>query len=999
MPSENPFKLVYRPWKIKLNVTNPQPTACLVSLYDLLINDELKQEKLKRSDYTIRHVAEDRELLRLFINPRGEYVINGLSLEHDIIAYHRNLYTSTHNHVPDVSITNDYNVWGLYGINLSRPQYDWRHKPQKKKFNGWNTQQFGDISSALSRIDERHILELFYADSFDSSRYWLAYDKDAALFPNTLNDIENGALWELSGEGTSRWAGYNRIPPSVDIYKESYETPNGNIILSNIEKTLSAALPESREGYTTMCLNPYIGNVNLSADINVNPEHIPYLNRMLSYLICDMNTPARFNRFNQDALIDFILRPEIQEVLQDIYVWVKATFFADYISPDEFNQDLNQDADVVHNNLMLSSKGDFNRYDLTVAPENVLTNLSQFTNTDLFGSVFFENNTIVDSEAIRLKERSENRRPYIPKTIPSLDLLSAEIIDPRTIYSPTGQPTSQVELYQKLSLTGMSIFYAMNPNEKQDSPEHQHYEAIRTNIAKWLIHVDTIKNEQKNVIGALQLEPIDRLNAFRIITTEANRDQSAVPWGPNDVIPQLYHPGYYDPETRIFPGSYRIDTNPGTGELIINKGALDRATEYSHTPTVIPKDGNIITDGRILSPTIDELWQYIKRLVDGRPADFNIIGETKAYNQFNDFGTFIPAIEQTENPKDTRLPIAQNFRFVNDIKERNVGQYDFIQKIGDPLSVKVVKTLENQSVIVNTVPEFPAADNSERLVVDYFINIPDNFSYSIFDSLVRFGNHVTTFDSKENNSFNPNAGKRSIDNFTAWMQTRVGDYATQLVEDDSDNNSSDSKNKRLKQHETVSYRSSWGPRLKPYSLRELELADNQLKYNLITLARYLEANFALTSDMGKRYENDTQFDEAINDLFVRRGSAAHGTLYQFHKYYNQNVQNPNTVFAREKNSKTTKNNFGYSAEFSDTNWIIEYDKNKINVIKKERKLGPNSSKFESSQMTTDRAYYGIDDNLDLRTDRYSSEDVYLSASGEWRYKFDRVRIPVLDTLY
>lgn len=35
-------------------------------------------------------------------------------------------------------------------------------------------------------------------------------------------------------------------------------------------------------------------------------------------------------------------------------------------------------------------------------------------------------------------------------------------------------------------------------------------------------------------------------------------------------------------------------------------------------PTVIGKDGNITTDGRIMSPTIDELWYVIKKLISGK---------------------------------------------------------------------------------------------------------------------------------------------------------------------------------------------------------------------------------------------------------------------------------------------------------------------------------------------------------------------------------------------
>jgi len=129
-----------------------------------------------------------------------------------------------------------------------------------------------------------------------------------------------------------------------------------------------------------------------------------------------------------------------------------------------------------------------------------------------------------------------------------------------------------------------------------------------------------------------------------------------------------------------------------------------------------------------------------------------------------------------------------------------------------------------------------------------------------------------------------------------------------------------------------------------------------LKYNLITLARYLEANFAITGNIGK----------------TLKGS--NGTLYQFHKDYNYDVTNPNTVFNINKSATDVDTGEGFSAEFSD-------------------------NKEFPYKMIKNRADYGIDEKLPKNSRFYNSEDVYLSASGEWRYKFDRVRVPVLESLF
>lgn len=43
--------------------------------------------------------------------------------------------------------------------------------------------------------------------------------------------------------------------------------------------------------------------------------------------------------------------------------------------------------------------------------------------------------------------------------------------------------------------------------------------------------------------------------------------------------------------------------------------------------------------------------------------------------------------------------------------------------------------------------------------------------------------------------------------------------------------------------------------------------------------------------------------------------------------------------------------------------------------------------------------YGTSEALKFNQEEYSSSDVYLSASGEWRYVSDHNRIPVLRCEY
>jgi hypothetical protein len=63
--------------------------------------------------------------------------------------------------------------------------------------------------------------------------------------------------------------------------------------------------------------------------------------------------------------------PTVNIHLQDVEVWVRCAFFADYIAPASFDQDLTPDAAVAHDNLILG-QGDFLRYTRDTDPLNTV---------------------------------------------------------------------------------------------------------------------------------------------------------------------------------------------------------------------------------------------------------------------------------------------------------------------------------------------------------------------------------------------------------------------------------------------------------------------------------------------------------------------------------------------------------------------------------------------------------------------------------------------------
>jgi hypothetical protein len=90
----------------------------------------------------------------------------------------------------------------------------------------------------------------------------------------------------------------------------------------------------------------------------------------------------------------------VQEyILRNTYVWVKATYFADYIDYRDFNQSLNQTSDVVFKNTIIDPGVDFDRFDI------------DYTNVN-------------GVPPITSKLLAELTRPYVPVSTPGYDLVS-----------------------------------------------------------------------------------------------------------------------------------------------------------------------------------------------------------------------------------------------------------------------------------------------------------------------------------------------------------------------------------------------------------------------------------------------------------------------------------------------------------------------------------------------------------------------------------------------
>jgi len=419
-----------------------------------------------------------------------------------------------------------------------------------------------------------------------------------------------------------------------------------------------------------------------------------------------------------------------KDALKHCYVWIKLRYFADYINQDEFEQDLNPNSDVKHKNIIVSATGDYNRYD------------GRLNSTE--------------------ESKPTSHRPYIPKTVPSLDLLSDK------------------------------IYEGYDYNNDLDR------ESTLSNV----ISQTTFTDSDSTSIGQLQTTPVNQVFTENEGTVNEETDHQK---------DSLTHPGYFDPESRMVPA------------------------EYDHKPVLLSKDGNLITDGRILSPTVDELWVYIKRLVDGRLNDDTALS--------SDSG--VPR-STTANRKITEdlLPVApKNFK----IYDKND-----VERLGDPLDTTIMDT--------------GSGITREKLVISSYINAPEGLSLSQYDQLLRISEAIIGTTGKNT---------KNISNFAPW-QTNPSSY-----EDIRDSNpvQPDMLNTGTLQSSQL-----WGPRSQPLSLREVEALLKQAKLNMISLARFMKENFSITGGLGRELN--------ITD----ESKKARGAMYQFHKDYNFKVDDPNTVF-------------------------------------------------------------------------------------------------------
>ena len=232
---------------------------------------------------------------------------------------------------------------------------------------------------------------------------------------------------------------------------------------------------------------------------------------------------------------------------------------------------------------------------------------------------------------------------------------------------------------------------------------------------------------------------------------------------------------FYDPESREEADYYN------------NLGKL---------PTLIGRDGNLTTDGRIMSPTIDELWYIIYKTILGHSNEGS---DFVSFPQSNNYGS-----------GDTSLfEATKEYKWTDD-EAGNVK--------GSPLSF-LFKT--NDKGEVNGID------------VDEWVANPDEHFINVHTQIQRISTDITKFFDAQN----PDVAK-SRDIFNTGDDIALGDAQTHTKD-------------------TITAKDrEYGPRNVPLSLRELEAAIMGIKYNVDNNFIFDSKTYAVTGKFGKIEKDD-----------------------------------------------------------------------------------------------------------------------------------------------
>lgn len=315
----NPVKKA--PWKIPFDVNGSGPYVVKVKLSDLLFD---KNRHGTPNDPETWEPWEDE----------------GFRLPHDILLYDPSIYGTDGGLLPSAA-QRDRQARGFF---LTKVTYDERAASSFIRDDFYKNQTPGNPSTAGYTI----------------------YDPDAALTPTDEFDYRRRDLTfnvYLPPEGSEYFANQDYYTSSCTVATEGSQQENQTfLVLTNRDDALEATIPGSS-------VIPFT-RIRANADTSIQ-EVYDIVRFFTEYGVGDSGDRSIKSVPGQPPITAAdTLDPTKNVRLQDVELWLRCSYFADYVDPDSYNQDLHHSSDVQHKNLILGA-GDFDRYTREASAEEV----------------------------------------------------------------------------------------------------------------------------------------------------------------------------------------------------------------------------------------------------------------------------------------------------------------------------------------------------------------------------------------------------------------------------------------------------------------------------------------------------------------------------------------------------------------------------------------------------------------------------------------------------
>jgi hypothetical protein len=245
----------------------------------------------------------------------------GLNLGHDIICFNPDIYNSSA--ILDVSTDiTDRQKYGVFGI---KPTVDKRILNANESLI-----RYGDTGITSGDAIYSDIYGVWPSGVDNGYRYPIM-DPRVFLYPQDEDFSFAGKVFNRVASGSDYWRGSFSV--AID---ESTAATGATLIVADPDQTLEASLVGSN------LLTFRKVRLNLSIDAGDTPEFVKFFT-------------------GYEGTAEDSVNPALNPFIDEAYIYLSMAFFADYVSPESFEQDLNASAQAVHRDLILGG-GDFKNF-------------------------------------------------------------------------------------------------------------------------------------------------------------------------------------------------------------------------------------------------------------------------------------------------------------------------------------------------------------------------------------------------------------------------------------------------------------------------------------------------------------------------------------------------------------------------------------------------------------------------------------------------------------